>query len=428
MTRPFSDRASERTLTTDTPSDPASLYVILGVDTAATPGEIKRAYRRLALQYHPDRSPTTSQRFVSIQHAYDILSDERMRRIYDRYGDLGIQMAGRMGGEILDPHVSNLLSALAFISALVAILLILFFALLARRVDMQRPWPFSAVFMPLWTIDGLVLVSVCWAFCLKIGTEATRADDDGDPEASSPASDAWDHGDASSSNSQQPGCADEATALLDRQTRGSGPADRRRGRRKRLRHMRKAMEAQLQGMAQLVPVVYVSLLVLFHVALVLRLDGWVQWSALVVASPWLAIEGIHSMVLTVKLMANVLKFGETGGIEISAFLVLALDNYWWIAIRAAQALLIILKLDECLAWSWAAVFVPSYLPAIRSLVTLCLLKGQLRSMGDAEIAQNESAIVYGLTAVFLVVSSFVYSFIALLAWRLSAPLAVRLAI
>ncbi|ORX68527.1 DnaJ-domain-containing protein [Linderina pennispora] len=218
MTRPFSDRASERTLTTDTPSDPGSLYVILGVDTAATPGEIKRAYRRLALQYHPDRSPTTSQRFVSIQHAYDILSDERMRRIYDRYGDLGIQMAGRMGGEILDPHVSNLLSALAFVSALVAMLLIVFFALLARRVDMQRPWPFSAVFMPLWTIDGLVLVSVCWAYCLKIETEATRADDD--RRSRKPAAPPPMRGTMVMqvrATDQQPGCADEATALLDRQ-------------------------------------------------------------------------------------------------------------------------------------------------------------------------------------------------------------------
>ncbi|KAJ1938146.1 hypothetical protein FBU59_004533 [Linderina macrospora] len=434
MTRPFSDGASECTLTTDTPNNTTSLYVILGVDPTAPPSELKRAYRRLALQYHPDRNPGTSHQFVSIQHAYDILSDERMRRIYDRYGDLGIQMAGRMGGELLDPHVSNLLSAFAFMSAMVAMLLIMFFALLARRVDMQKPWPYLAVFMPVWTIDGLVLVAVCWAFCLKLGSEATGTDMDGDLDApddnnnSHPGSETWGN-DAAVTSDRQAGCADEATALLGRQTRGGeSAADRRRERRRRLKHMRVAMEAQLQGMAQVLPVIYVSLLVLFHIVLALRLDGYIHWSALRTALPWLAIEGIHSMLLTIKLLANVLKFGENGGIHISSLLVLFLDTYWWLAIRVSQALLVIMKLDGTVSWSWAVIFVPTYLPALRSLITLCLLKRQLRNMGDPEILQNESAIVFGLSAVFVVVSSFVYSFIALLVWRLSAPLAVRLAI
>ncbi|KAJ1996592.1 hypothetical protein H4R26_006137, partial [Coemansia thaxteri] len=136
---PSSDGASERTLNADAPGrDMAGLYNVLGVGQHATPAELKRAYRRLALQHHPDRNPGSAADgadFVRIQYAYDVLSDERKRRIYDRYGEMGIRMAGRVGGELLDPQVSNMLSGLAFASSLMALLFVLFFALLAHRVD-----------------------------------------------------------------------------------------------------------------------------------------------------------------------------------------------------------------------------------------------------------------------------------------------------
>ncbi|KAI8323335.1 DnaJ-domain-containing protein, partial [Martensiomyces pterosporus] len=84
----ISDGASDQTLNIDgRDRDTTGLYRVLGVEPNATQLELKRAYRRLALQYHPDRNPGTASHFVRIQHAYDVLSDERMRRIYDRYGD-----------------------------------------------------------------------------------------------------------------------------------------------------------------------------------------------------------------------------------------------------------------------------------------------------------------------------------------------------
>ncbi|MEW6246338.1 MAG: molecular chaperone DnaJ [Nitrospirota bacterium] len=67
-------------------------YEVLGVDRSATRDEIKRAYRRLALQYHPDRnkSPDATAKFREIAEAYAVLSDDTKRREYDAAGHAGI--------------------------------------------------------------------------------------------------------------------------------------------------------------------------------------------------------------------------------------------------------------------------------------------------------------------------------------------------
>jgi curved DNA-binding protein len=65
------------------------LYDILGVSRTATPEEIKKAYRRLAKQHHPDVNPgnkAAEERFKEVTAAFDVLSDEKRRKLYDEFG------------------------------------------------------------------------------------------------------------------------------------------------------------------------------------------------------------------------------------------------------------------------------------------------------------------------------------------------------
>src|SRR3982750_2261042 len=64
-------------------------YEILGVSKTASPDEIKKAYRKVAMQYHPDRNPgdkASEEKFKEAAEAYEILSDPDKRAQYDRFG------------------------------------------------------------------------------------------------------------------------------------------------------------------------------------------------------------------------------------------------------------------------------------------------------------------------------------------------------
>jgi molecular chaperone DnaJ len=79
----------------------ADFYATLGVARNATDDDIKKAYRRLAMQYHPDRnngSKEAEERFKEITEAYEILRDADKRAVYDRYGEAGLKGGGGMGG------------------------------------------------------------------------------------------------------------------------------------------------------------------------------------------------------------------------------------------------------------------------------------------------------------------------------------------
>jgi molecular chaperone DnaJ len=78
-----------------------SLYDVLGVKKGASADEIKKAYRKLARENHPDRNPgdnAAEERFKEVQGAYDVLSEPEKRKQYDTFGSADGRMAGGPGG------------------------------------------------------------------------------------------------------------------------------------------------------------------------------------------------------------------------------------------------------------------------------------------------------------------------------------------
>lgn len=75
-------------------------YEVLGVDRNASDQEIKKAYRRLAMKYHPDKNPddkAAEDKFKGAAEAYQVLSDKDKRAVYDRYGHQGLKAQGGGG-------------------------------------------------------------------------------------------------------------------------------------------------------------------------------------------------------------------------------------------------------------------------------------------------------------------------------------------
>ncbi|KAL3085046.1 hypothetical protein niasHS_010115 [Heterodera schachtii] len=73
-------------------------YDILEVNTSATDHDLKKAYRKLALKYHPDKNPNEGERFKLISQAYEVLSNPEKRKVYDEYGEEGLKGGGEGGG------------------------------------------------------------------------------------------------------------------------------------------------------------------------------------------------------------------------------------------------------------------------------------------------------------------------------------------
>ena len=92
---------------------PRDYYEVLGVARDADEGEIKKAFRRLARELHPDvntEDPEAEEKFKQAAEAYEVLSDPERRRTYDAYGHEGLRQGG------FDPHatggIEDILSAL----------------------------------------------------------------------------------------------------------------------------------------------------------------------------------------------------------------------------------------------------------------------------------------------------------------------------
>ncbi len=87
---------------------PRDYYEVMGIAREASEADVKKAYRKLAHQFHPDRNPgdkTAESRFKEVQEAYDILSDKEKRKKYDQFGFAGPQMGDGGPGTLSMGHL-----------------------------------------------------------------------------------------------------------------------------------------------------------------------------------------------------------------------------------------------------------------------------------------------------------------------------------
>ncbi|MBR4660431.1 MAG: molecular chaperone DnaJ [Bacteroidales bacterium] len=97
-------------------------YEVLGVDRGASADEIKKAYRKKAIQYHPDKNPgdkEAEEKFKEAAEAYDVLSDPQKKARYDQYGHAGMEGAGGFSGggfsmEDIFSHFGDIFSGFGF--------------------------------------------------------------------------------------------------------------------------------------------------------------------------------------------------------------------------------------------------------------------------------------------------------------------------
>lgn len=82
-----------------------ALYELLGVTQNASDAEIKKNYRKLAKEYHPDKNPEAGDKFKEISFAYEVLSDAEKRKTYDRYGLKGLQEGADSGADDIFMHL-----------------------------------------------------------------------------------------------------------------------------------------------------------------------------------------------------------------------------------------------------------------------------------------------------------------------------------
>ncbi|KAF8978838.1 hypothetical protein BGZ46_006100 [Entomortierella lignicola] len=358
------------------------LYQILGVPKSSTQDEIKKAYRRLALRYHPDKVnvaevPDHATRFRDIAAAYEVLGDPKKRQFYDKYGMMGVKMAGTEIGEKLVEIESLLCSVFLFLSTLI-ILLIIFLSFLSLRVDGKVNWNYYIVFIPLWIFDAVLVFSIIQIISRPVEEEEDAREDDEETEGEN----------------------------------RSTESDRERRKQQKLKG-RKFLKFVRTSIA----LITIFFSTVFKVLIVMKANDYYSLTAPQVFIPFFIVEGA-AFVLTLMRLLLVFIAPGVADVPFLVKLILVFEVLWWRSVRIALAVLIMLRVDERITCSWGVVFIPLYLVGLKYLLQLISDYRKFSRMQNLEMRQQGQSMIIAAGVGFVIVGSLFYSLVGLLAAKL----------
>ena len=160
------------------------LYTVLGVDQSATSSDVKKAYHRKALTCHPDKVGKAGEaEFKQLNDAYAVLSDAQKRKVYDDYGEKGLEY---MNNGVADPLMSTLGTGAVMVFAAVFAFFTCFCAVaglgcVAAKLDGHHPtWSWGTTLWALWMWETVVLIPIGiagWAILKNIVRGPNASDD-----------------------------------------------------------------------------------------------------------------------------------------------------------------------------------------------------------------------------------------------------------
>ncbi|KAF9174223.1 hypothetical protein BGX21_010877 [Mortierella sp. AD011] len=355
------------------------LYEALEVPKTATQDEIKKAYRRLALRYHPDKVnaaevPDHETKFREIAAAYEVLSDPKKRQVYDKYGMMGVQMAGTDIGAQLIEIESFLCTIFVALSVLLA-LAIIFFSFLAVRLDNKVSWNYYVVFIPVWILDFILLSMV-----VIQATQPVNIDEEDDQEEN-------EDGDTTPM-AQEERKANKLKGLKRQRIMGSGIA-----------------------------LIIILLVIAFQVLIVKKANDPSSISGPAVFTPYFILEAILVIYAIIKLTVR-LRSEAYADVPLKKKLIVVFEGLWWKVIRLALAILIMYRIDDKITCSWGVIFIPLYLVGLKYLIQIITSYKSYSKMDNTEMKQQGQALSIVLGVVFVVIGSISYVLIGLLAAKL----------
>ncbi|KAI3644167.1 hypothetical protein MP228_010331 [Amoeboaphelidium protococcarum] len=323
------------------------LYEVLQCECDASADEIKRQYRRLALQYHPDKnqSAEAGAQFQRINAAWDVLGNEKLRRIYDQHGQFGVDMYNQMGESasfLLDPESQGLLLTLLCLVSVLLLILLLFPIFVVLKADGLVQWNWAVVFIPIWILD---VVGGIFVFARYFGSQDQDYDSLSEDQ------------DNDGVNMQQQNTQDG----VDQDGLDFDGANAQSQQQKSFLFSRLSSKKVLESILAWKRLIQYVLFCVFQILIVIKLEnnGTMSWA--IVFVPWFILEGIHCVGSGLTLW-QLLDLGHLNSMKDKFITVSlrAIDTFKYQALRIVLAVLIVRQADQQFT-NWAVVFIPLYL-------------------------------------------------------------------